>query len=116
MHMPRLNKTFSNTNHLIAHCSRLQCTGSCRGVITSFPHRISDTDANITYATVNEVEADSLYTVDTELCSHASEPNYKFTYHFSATDDQPLATLQVDEDFYTANRDRMSGLCVSNSA
>ena len=84
-------------------------------MINSFPHEIRQKKKNTVYATVRELEEDTKYVVDTELCSDASEPNYKLTYHFSASNNQPLATLEIDEDFYTSNKDQMSGLCIDNS-
>ncbi|KAK2139964.1 hypothetical protein LSH36_1536g00003 [Paralvinella palmiformis] len=90
------------------------CGSWCRGVITTFPHNITNVSLDVTYATVSELEPNTKYVIDTELCSDASEPNYKCTHHFTDSYSQPVVTLEIDKDFYMANKDQMSGLCVGD--
>jgi len=68
----------------------------------------------VTYATIRELEVGQTYVIETELCSDVNQPNYKPTYDFSADDDEIIATLEVQRQFYEDNKDQMSGVCLTN--
>ena len=57
----------------------------------------------------------TVYVIDSEICSADLQPDYRFTYHFGASSDQPVAVMELDRDFYDAYKSDMTGYCVGNS-